>query len=230
MTSAVRALLRQALAEHGDGLRIACSLGIEDVIVLHEAARAGAELGRTPRVFFLDTGRHEPSTYAFLEQVQERFGLALEVFSPQAPLVERLVRERGIDGFRRSLEARHACCDARKVEPLSRALAGATAWVTGLRREQSPTRAVVEVVARDERGLVKLSPLALWTEADVLAFARANDLPTHPLHAQGYASIGCAPCTRAIAPGEPVRAGRWWWEEPEHKECGLHPRTAEARP
>lgn len=222
--SAVFTLLRDALRTYGDDLRIACSLGVEDMVILHEAARAGASIARAPRIFLLDTGRLPEESFALVDRIRSRYHVSVDVYFPQAPLVQDLVRRQGANGFYESVAARKECCAVRKVEPLDRALAGARAWVTGLRREQSPTRADVAVSAIDERGLVKLSPLAAWTEADVWSFVRANDVPTHALHAKGYASIGCAPCTRATAPGEHVRAGRWWWESAEHKECGLHAR------
>jgi phosphoadenosine phosphosulfate reductase len=220
-------LLRFALETYGDGLRIACSLGVEDMVVLHEAARAAADVGKVPRVFLLDTGRLHQETYDLLDRARARYDVPIEVYFPDTVRVEELVRRQGANGFYASIDARKECCAVRKLGPLSRALVGARAWVTGLRREQSPTRegvAVVEVDAQSPDRL-KLSPLAAWTEAEVWAFAKANDVPTHALHSQGFPSIGCAPCTRAVAPGEDVRAGRWWWESPEHKECGLHARA-----
>lgn len=217
-------MLRLALETFGDRLRIACSFGVEDMVVVHEAARAGRELGVTPRVFLLDTGRLHQETFDLLDRVRSRYDVSVDVFAPNAELVQELVRRSGPNAFYRSVRDRRECCAVRKLEPLGRALAGAEAWVTGLRREQSPTRAETPRVGRDERGLWKLNPLAEWTEAEVWAFCRENDVPTHALHARGFSSIGCAPCTRAIEPGEPLRAGRWWWEDPEHKECGLHPR------
>ncbi len=219
-------LLRFALETYGDGLRIACSLGVEDMVVLHEAARAGAELGVVPRVFLLDTGRLHQETYDLLDRARERYGVPIEAYFPDTVAVEALVRRQGPNGFYASIDARKECCATRKLGPLARALEGARAWVTGLRREQSPTRGGVEVVEADPQSAdrLKLNPLAAWTEAEVWAFAKTHDVPTHALHAQGFPSIGCAPCTRAIAPGEDVRAGRWWWESPEHKECGLHAR------
>jgi phosphoadenosine phosphosulfate reductase len=217
-------LLSLALERFGDGLRIACSLGVEDMVVLHEAARAGEALGITPRVFLLDTGRLHQETYDQLDRVRDRYRLSIEAYAPDTVAVQSLVRAKGANSFYESVEARKECCHVRKIEPLGRALAGATAWVTGLRREQSPTRAAIERVERDAAngGLWKLSPLADWSEADVWAFVQAHGVPTHVLHKRGFPSIGCAPCTRAIAAGEDVRAGRWWWEDPKHKECGLH--------
>jgi phosphoadenosine phosphosulfate reductase len=175
-------------------------------------------------VFTLDTGRLHPETYQVMEEVRHRYRIAIESFFPEGGAVEKLEREKGFFSFRRSVEERKECCAIRKLEPLSRALRGCAAWVTGLRREQSPTRAALETVEIDGQndGLLKLNPLADWTLAQVWQYARERALPVNALHAQGYPSIGCAPCTRAIAPGEDVRAGRWWWELPERKECGLH--------
>src|SRR2546426_12842587 len=164
-----------------------------------------------------------------MEELRRRHGLVVETWFPEREAVELLVREKGHFSFRRSIEDRKECCGIRKVEPLRRALAGRAAWITGLRREQSATRTGVEAVEIDERGLFKLNPLADWSEAQVWKYARERQVPLNALHAQGYPSIGCAPCTRAVAPGEDVRAGRWWWELPEHKECGLHARAGGAR-
>ena len=221
-------LLRFALETYGDGLRIACSLGVEDMVVLHEAARAAADLGKVPRVFLLDTGRLHQETYDLLDRARAKYGVPIEAYFPDTVRVEELVRRQGANGFYESIDARKECCGVRKMGPLARALAGATAWVTGLRREQSPTREGVAIVEADAQApeRLKLNPLAAWTEAEVWDFAKAHSVPTHALHARGFPSIGCAPCTRAIAPGEDVRAGRWWWESPEHKECGLHARAA----
>ncbi len=220
------ALVEETLRTFGPDLRVATSLGAEDMVVLHLVARASRTLGVAPRVFLLDTGRLHQETYDHAARAEERYGLPIEVFFPDPLAVESLVRKSGVNGFRRSVEERKACCGARKLGPLARALAGAPAWVTGLRREQSPTRADVATVEIDEAngGLVKVNPLASWTTADVFRFAAESDVPLHALHAAGYPSIGCAPCTRAVQPGEDARAGRWWWESPEHKECGLHPR------
>jgi len=201
-------------------LALACSTSVEDSVLVHLAGLTGRPL----RVFLLDTGRLHPETHETFERLRRRHPqLRFQVFAPEAGEVEALVATQGLLGFRESLEARHACCAVRKLGPLRRALEGAGAWLTGLRREQSPTRKDIPAVAWDGQRL-KIAPLLDWTEAQTFAFARAQDLPIHPLHAMGFPSIGCAPCTRAIAPGEDLRAGRWWWEAPEHKECGLHPR------
>lgn len=215
-------VLAWADARFGERAGIASSFGVEDVVLIDLAAQHAPRL----RVFTLDTGRLPPETYEVMEQVRRRYGVVIESFFPDRDAVEKLEREKGFFSFRRSVEERKECCGIRKLEPLARALASRDAWVTGLRREQSPTRAAVETVEIDERGLFKLNPLADWSEAQVWKYARERQVPLNALHAQGYPSIGCAPCTRAVAPGEDVRAGRWWWESPEHKECGLHGRRS----
>jgi len=209
-------------AEFGARAAIASSFGVEDVVLIDLASRHAPRAG----VFTLDTGRLPSETYDVMEEVRRRYGIAIETFVPERAAVEQLEREKGFFSFRLSVEERKECCAIRKLEPLSRALSGKSAWITGLRREQSITRAEVEPAEIDEAhgGIVKLNPLARWTEAEVWRYARAQELPLNALHARGYPSIGCAPCTRAVAPGEDVRAGRWWWEQPEHKECGLHVR------
>jgi phosphoadenosine phosphosulfate reductase len=219
-------VLHQALRAFGDDLRIACSLGVEDMVVLHEAARAAKDLAVTPRVFLLDTGRLHQETYDLVDRARDKYGFALEVYAPDTVSVESLVRKKGPNSFYRSVDDRRECCAIRKLGPLARALAGARAWATGLRRDQGPTRTDVRVVEQDvaNGGLLKLNPLAHWSSDRVWAFAREHRVPTHALHAQGYPSIGCAPCTRAVAEGQDSRAGRWWWEDPNHKECGLHSR------
>ncbi len=199
---------------------IASSFGVEDIVLIDLAAKHAPSL----RVFTLDTGRLHPETYELMEVVRLRYGLALETFSPDRVRVEALETTEGYFSFRESVEKRKACCGIRKVEPLGRALAGREAWVTGLRREQSVTRSEVEPIELDpvHGGLAKVNPLAAWTAGEVWAYVREHDLPYNALHDRGFPSIGCAPCTRAIKPFEDLRAGRWWWESPEHKECGLH--------
>jgi phosphoadenosine phosphosulfate reductase len=220
-------VLLTAFRAFGDGVRIACSLGVEDMVILHEAVRAADALTIKPRVFVLDTGRLHQETYDLLDRARERYGVVVDAYAPDTATVERLVRQKGPNSFFSSVEDRRECCHVRKVAPLARALSGAQAWVTGLRRAQSATRAEVRVAEIDAAngGILKLSPLAAWTEEQVWAFAREHHVPTHALHARGYPSIGCAPCTRAISPGEDARAGRWWWEQDTHKECGLHARN-----
>ena len=195
------------------------SFGVEDQAITHLIATAGLDIALAT----LDTGRLFPQTYDVWAQTEARYGIRVQGFLPQASTVEALVAAQGVNGFYDSVEARKACCEARKLEPLGRALAGAQGWVTGLRADQSDHRQSLSFVSFDEaRGLVKLNPIFDWTRADAVAFTSANNVPVNALHGQGFLSIGCAPCTRAIAQGEPERAGRWWWEDEARKECGLH--------
>lgn len=219
-------ILAWADATYGPRATIASSFGVEDVVLIDLAHRHAPRLS----IFTLDTGRLPPETYEVMEEVRQRYGVAIAAFAPERAAVEQLEREKGFFSFRRSIGERKECCAVRKLEPLARALAGKAAWVTGLRREQSVTRSGVEVVETDAAhgGIVKLNPLAGWSEAEVWRYAREHALPVNALHARGYPSIGCAPCTRPVAPGEDLRAGRWWWESPEHKECGLHGRARKA--
>lgn len=207
----------------GAAAAIASSFGVEDMVLVDLASRFAPSV----RLFTLDTGRLHPETYDAMEAVRLRYGLQVESCLPERAAVEELERTQGFFSFRGSVPARKECCAIRKVEPLGRALSGRGAWLTGLRREQSVTRTEIEILERDPAhgGIVKLNPLASWTEAQVWAHVRAHDVPFNALHDEGFPSIGCAPCTRAVQPGENARAGRWWWESPEHKECGLHLRT-----
>jgi phosphoadenosine phosphosulfate reductase len=213
-------VLGWALEQFHPRIAFASSFGVEDVAVIDMLAG----LRRDARVFTLDTGRLPVETYDVMERVRERYGLALEVLTPEREPLEQLQRERGFYSFRSSIEERKRCCGIRKVEPLRRVLGGLDAWITGLRREQSVTRTAVPVIEvdRGNGGIVKVNPLAAWTEAQVWDYVRGREVPYNQLHDQGYPSIGCAPCTRAVASGEDARAGRWWWENPESKECGLH--------
>ena len=206
-------------AFHPD-LAFACSLGLEDVALLDLLWRREPR----PRIFFLDTGRLPQETYDTLAAVRARYDLPIEVYCPRTEAVEALLRAKGPNSFRESVGNRMECCRIRKVEPLGRALAGAVAWITGLRRDQGSTRGAVTPFQWDQGngGLVKVNPLAAWSLEQVWAYVRAHEVPCNPLHGQGYPSIGCAPCTRAVRPGEDARSGRWWWEAPEHRECGLH--------
>lgn len=198
------------------------SLGIEDQAVTHAIAATGGSID----VFTLDTGRHFPETLETLFETEGRYGIKIRVVFPEAREVEALVAEDGIMGFRYSVEARKACCEIRKVRPLNRALAGAAAWITGLRREQSQGRAHVPFANYDAgQKLIKLNPMADWTLQQLESYIAANNVPVNPLHSKGFPSIGCQPCTRAIMPGEDIRAGRWWWENENAKECGLHARN-----
>lgn len=205
------------------------SFGAEDMVVLDLIA--GTDDALTPALktiglATLDTGRLPDETYQVWQAATARYRRKVDSFFPAAPAVEQYVRLHGINAFYDSVAERKACCHIRKVEPLERALAGRRAWITGLRRAQAASRNDLAIESRDvDHDLVKVSPLADWTETDVWDYLRARDVPVSALHARGYPSIGCAPCTRAIAPGEDVRAGRWWWEQADAKECGLHVRS-----
>jgi phosphoadenosine phosphosulfate reductase len=213
-----RALLRR-IAHDFAPATFANSLGAEDMVL------TDLILGETLpiEVFTLDTGRLPRETYAVMDAVAERYGVHLKVLFPRSDAVESYAGEHGVNGFYRSVALRKSCCAIRKVEPLRRGLVGKRAWITGLRREQSITRAEVLTQSFDpEYGLAKFNPLASWSEDEVWAYIRAHTLPYNSLHDRGYPSIGCDPCTRAITKGENIRAGRWWWENSESKECGLH--------
>ena len=195
------------------------SLGIEDQ-ALTQAIRAQ---DLDVAIATLDTGRLFPETYDLWAKTEEQYGFRIKPYYPQAEAIQALVADQGINGFYYGLDMRKACCNIRKVEPLGRALAGAQGWIVGLRGDQSDHRSHLRFVEFDEaRGLIKASPLLDFTRDDVAAYCAANDVPVNALHEKGFVSIGCAPCTRAIKPGEPERAGRWWWESEDKKECGLH--------
>jgi phosphoadenosine phosphosulfate reductase len=205
------------------------SLGIEDQAVLHAIAMTDAAAKAAIDVFTLDTGRLFPETIDTLSATENRFGLKIRVLAPDAAATEALVAKDGALGFRSSVEARKACCEVRKVGPLTRALTGAAGWITGLRQGQSQGRAAVPFASADLAfGLIKINPIADWSLAQLEAYIAAHAIPVNPLHARGFPSIGCQPCTRAIAPGEDIRAGRWWWEQEDGKECGLHKRPSSA--
>ena len=185
------------------------SLGIEDQAITHAIATTRSNID----IFTLDTGRHFPETLDTLFETEGKYGIKIRVMYPDTTEVEQLVADDGIYGFRYSLDARKACCEIRKVHPLNRALNGASGWLTGLRREQSAGRQHVHFAAYDAaQGLIKLNPIADWTLAELEAYIADNKVPINALHAKGFPSIGCQPCTRAVRPGEDIRAGRWWWE------------------
>lgn len=215
-------ILRAGLAAARGQVSLACSFSPEDVVIIDIAHEEGLELG----VFAIDTGRLNEETYEVSEALVERYRLKIDWYFPNHAEVERLEREKGLFSFRESLENRHECCRIRKVEPLLRALSGLAGWVTGMRRTQGMTRNGLSAIERDEvnGGILKINPLLEWTEEKVLDYVKERRLPTNRLFAQGYRSIGCAPCTRAVKPGEDARAGRWWWEDAQNKECGLHRR------
>jgi phosphoadenosine phosphosulfate reductase len=214
-------VLRWALERFRGRIAIASSFSVEDCAVIHLAHR----IDPAARIFALDTGRLPEETYQTAERVAAKYHTRIEWYFPAREAVESLERSKGLYSFMESLDNRHECCGIRKVEPLGRALGDLDAWITGLRREQSVTRATAAEVEADAAhgGMAKLNPIIGWTDAQLWAFADAERIPVHPLHKRGYPSIGCAPCTRAIQPGEHPRAGRWWWENPDSKECGLHP-------
>ena len=239
--------LRALTERFGDAVAVAISFGAEDMVLVHAAGELLRETGRAPRLLTLDTGRLPEETHRLLEAARTKYGLTFEVHAPSPDALRAFVAEKGAFSFLDSVDERKACCRVRKVEPLARALVGVQVWVTGLRRAQSVTRADLSLVeddlsnaARaDDCGLLKVSPLVEWSERDVWRFLDAHGVPRHALHASGYPSIGCAPCTRAVpdwrvpdddAAGDVVdiRAGRWWWEDPAHKECGLHAHASTA--
>ena len=212
-------IVRWAADTFGSELAFANSFGAEDVALTDVIARAAPSI----RVFTLDTGRLHDETYEVMERVRVRYQMPIVSYFPDREAVEKLELEKGYYSFRESIENRKECCGIRKVVPLKRALSGLSAWMTGLRREQSVTRTEMQALEWDEgNGIAKVNPLIDWSEQDVWDYIKANDVPYNLLHDRGFPSIGCAPCTRAIKPGEDVRAGRWWWENPENKECGLH--------
>ncbi|OFJ47952.1 phosphoadenosine phosphosulfate reductase [Janthinobacterium lividum] len=197
----------------------ASSLAAEDMVLTDLILKAKLPIG----IFSLETGRLHQETLAVLDKVKARYDHDIILYRPQPEAVAGYVEQHGLNAFYDSVEMRRACCHIRKVEPLGRALAGNKAWITGQRRAQSSTRAELHVQEEDAaHAMTKFNPLADWSEQDVWDYIRANDVPYNALHDQGYPSIGCEPCTRAIQPGEDVRAGRWWWENPDSKECGLH--------
>lgn len=195
------------------------SFGIEDQALAHLIFRGRLDI----EVVTLDTGRLFPSTYELWAETEARYGIRIRSYHPDQAALAAQIADAGVNGLYYSKEARLGCCHVRKVEPLGRALKGASAWVTGLRADQSGKRDGVELAGWDaDHRLIKVSPLFDWSRERVGAFVEAEQVPINPLHAQGFLSIGCEPCTRAVKPGEPERAGRWWWETDEAKECGLH--------
>ena len=215
-------ILRAGIEAANGPVSLACSFSMEDVAIIDIAHKAGLALG----VFALDTGRLNEETYEVADALTERYRLKIDWYFPRHGDVQRLESAEGLFSFRESLDKRHACCAIRKVEPLSRALKGLAGWATGMRREQSVTRSELKAIEKDELngGIIKISPLIDWSEDKLLAYTEEQHLPKNRLYSQGYRSIGCAPCTRAVKEGEDARAGRWWWENPENKECGLHRR------
>jgi phosphoadenosine phosphosulfate reductase len=214
-------VLTYFLHAYSGRIALSSSLSIEDQMLTDLIAK----IEPTTRIFTLDTGRLFPETYSLIERTRMKYPITLEVFFPDATEVESMVRENGINLFYESADLRKKCCQVRKIQPLKRAFQGLEVWICGLRREQSITRQDMQLIEWDaSNGLIKLNPLIDYTEAQVWEYIRTNQVPYNKLHDRGFPSIGCQPCTRAIEPGEDVRAGRWWWENPEQKECGLHKR------
>jgi phosphoadenosine phosphosulfate reductase len=212
------AVLQAAAAAHAGRIVLATSLGAEDMVLADLIARDALPI----TLATLDTGWLHDETLALIPRVEQRYGLRVERFTPVQESVVQFVRRHGERAMYDSIDLRKACCGVRKLEPLSRLLDGKTAWVTGLRREQSDARAEVPLSEAEPGGRIKFNPLADWTWGDVWHYIAVNDVPYNPLHDRFYPSIGCAPCTRAISLGEDLRAGRWWWEQEDAKECGLH--------
>ena len=218
-------LIRWCMDQYGLKAGLACSFGMEDMILIDIIAKLKGPI----TIFTLDTGRLHEETYEIMERVRSHYGLEIKTYFPNSEKVEKLVREKGFFSFKENIENRKECCEIRKIEPLKRALSELDAWVTGLRRDQAVTRTETPKVLEDidHPPLVKINPLADWTQAQVEAYIDQHKVPVNALHKRNFPSIGCAPCTRPIEPGEDIRAGRWWWENPEHKECGLHrPKTS----
>ena len=214
-------IIEKALILFGEKVTFATSLGAEDQVITYMISK----INKSAEIITLDTGRVFPETYDLLHRTINRYAVAIKSYYPDTTQVEEMVNTKGINLFYESIENRKLCCHVRKIVPLRRALQGKDAWITGLRREQSITRTDLKIVEWDQaNGLIKINPLLEWSEEQVWDFIKSNDIPYNKLHDQGFPSIGCQPCTRAIEKGEDLRAGRWWWEMPDSKECGLHGR------
>ena len=212
-------IIQLAYEEFGRRVNFASSLGEEDQVITDMIAKAAPAI----EVFTLDTERLFPETYDLIEKIKRRYPLNFKIYYPDSKAVAEMVNDKGLNLFYESVDNRKLCCGIRKVEPLNRALRDVDAWITGLRRAQSLTRMNVEALEWDEEHQkIKINPLVNWTLDEVHKYIRENHVPVNSLHAKGFVSIGCASCTRAVRPGEDIRAGRWWWETPESKECGLH--------
>lgn len=204
---------------HPGKIAFSSSLGAEDQVITHMIADRTLPI----RIFTLDTGRLFPETYDLINITSKKYGIAIEVCFPDATDVQNMVNEKGINLFYESIENRKQCCGIRKTAPLKKALQGMEIWISGLRRAQSVTRSELQLTEwDDENGILKLQPLYDWSESQVWDYIKTHKVPYNTLHDKGFRSIGCQPCTRAVLPGEEVRAGRWWWEHPETRECGLH--------
>ncbi len=207
------------LNEYKNDAALSSSFGAEDQVLTHMMLK----FDQNANIFTLDTGRLPIETYSVMDNTNLKYNIKVNVFFPKSEDVEKLYKSQGINGFYESIENRKACCNIRKIEPLKRALKPLKVWITGLRASQSVTRVDMPLVEWDDNfQVIKVNPLISWSEEDVWNFIKTNKVPYNKLHDQGYPSIGCAPCTRAVKEGEDIRSGRWWWENPEHKECGLH--------
>ena len=212
-------VLKTMLNRFNTSITLASSLGAEDQVLTYLCSKINPNMD----IFVLDTGRLNPETYEVMEESRKAYNINYRVFYPNQEKVEQLASTKGLFSFYESIENRKECCNIRKVEPLGRALSGKKAWITGLRKQQSITRTDLAIAQWDDTfNLIKFNPLANWSEDDIWTYIKEHNIPYNKLHDQGFPSIGCAPCTRAIKPGEDLRAGRWWWETPEQKECGLH--------
>jgi len=217
-SAALQSLLARIAAEYAPAT-LASSLSIEDMVVTDAILSGGHRI----EVFTLDTGRMHADTLTLVDAIRQKYAHTVKIYRPEPQAVTQYVTVHGRDAFYESVDLRKRCCEIRKVEPLKRALAGKKAWLTGMRREQSTTRTALDVQSFDAvYGLEKFNPLTDWSEDEVWTYLRAKDVPYNALYDQGYRSIGCAPCSRPVVAGEDVRAGRWWWEQPDSKECGLH--------
>ncbi|NCO00844.1 MAG: phosphoadenylyl-sulfate reductase [Epsilonproteobacteria bacterium] len=215
----IEEVLKYFLSTYGEKIALASSLGAEDQVLTDLLLKQDAKA----KIFTLDTGRLYEQTYKVMDLTNRKYNIKIDVLFPHAKDVETLYQTQGINGFKESIENRKECCHIRKIAPLKRALSTLDVWITGLRRSQSQTRESMKLVEFDEgNNLIKINPLIEWSEEEVWDYLKKHKVPYNELHEQGFPSIGCAPCTRAIAAGEDIRSGRWWWESPEHKECGLH--------
>ena len=215
------AIVAYFIEQLGDKIALSSSLGAEDQVLTHMVAQINSKT----KIFTLDTGRLFPETYDLIDRTSRKYKLSIQVYFPDAEKVQAMVNHKGINLFYDSIENRKLCCQIRKIEPLKRAFHGLNAWICGLRSDQAVTRQEIGVVEWDEANqLIKINPLAKWSEQQVWDYIKTNKIPYNPLHDKNYPSIGCLPCTRAVMEGEDIRAGRWWWENPDTKECGLHKR------
>jgi len=215
----IEEVLKYFLSTYGEKIALASSLGAEDQVLTDLLLKQDAKA----KIFTLDTGRLYEQTYKVMDLTNRKYNIKIDVLFPHAKDVETLYQTQGINGFKESIENRKECCHISKIAPLKRALSTLDVWITGLRRSQSQTRESMKLVEFDEgNNLIKINPLIEWSEEEVWDYLKKHKVPYNELHEQGFPSIGCAPCTRAIAAGEDIRSGRWWWESPEHKECGLH--------